>query len=216
MWLRRNSGVKKLLAKLLPRWRSGLSVLLVLGVLGANFVAYQQARAMLRFVRAGERTASPEKLSLFAKARVLFTGVTLTRPENRVTPKDVGFTFETRRFAGANGIELEAWFVPAPRDATNGVVLLFHGYGASKAALLAPAKEFHTLGWATLLVDFHGSGGSAGDTTSIGWQEAEDVRAAFAEAARLVPDARACSTGLRWARWRACARYMHSACSRMR
>lgn len=164
-----------------------LAVLAVTALVVVNLVAWLHARAMSRFVRSGERTVSPEKLGALAKVRVLLTGVTLLRPENRRMPKDAGLDYQTVRFPGAKGIELEAWFVPAGVPATNGVVLLFHGYGASKESLLAAAGEFHALGWDTLLVDFHGSGGSAGDTTSVGWHEAEDVAAAFTEAARLVP-----------------------------
>lgn len=164
--------------------------MLLAGFISANVVAWLHARAMSHFVRSGERTAAPERLGTLAKARVLLTGVTLPRPENRRTPKDDGQEFQIVRFPGAKGIQLEAWFVPATPPATNGIVLLFHGYGASKESLLAPAAEFHALGWDTLLVDFHGSGGSAGDTTSVGWHEADDVAAAFAEAAKLAPGKR--------------------------
>jgi uncharacterized protein len=179
--------VKPWFQRIRSRWRPLAAGLLILGLVALNAVAWLHARAMGRFVRAGERTAPPERLGAFAKARVLLTGVTLTRPENRRTPKDAGLNFTTSRFPGAKGIELEAWFVPAVPPATNGVVLLFHGYGASKDSLLTAADEFHRLGWDALLVDFHGSGGSAGDTTSVGWHEAEDVAAAFTEAAKHRP-----------------------------
>ncbi|PAW75353.1 MAG: alpha/beta hydrolase [Pedosphaera sp. Tous-C6FEB] len=169
------------------RWRRWLTGVLLAGLLTANVVAWLHARAMSRFVRSGARTASPEKLGTLAKARVLLAGVTLPRPENQRTPADAGLEFRTVSFPGAKGIQLEAWFVPATPPSTNGVVLLFHGYGASKDSLLRAADEFRRLGWDTLLVDFHGSGGSAGDTTSVGWHEAEDVAAAFAEAGKLAP-----------------------------
>ncbi|MEN9576682.1 MAG: hypothetical protein RL514_4537 [Verrucomicrobiota bacterium] len=162
--------------------------LLLAGFLAVNGAAWAHARAMSRFARSGERTASPEKLGVLAKARVVLLGVTLLRPENRRTPKDIGLGFQTMHCVGAKGISLEAWFVPANVPTTNGIVLLFHGYGASKESLLPIAAEFHTMGWDALLVDFHGSGGSAGDTTSVGWHEAEDVAAAFAAAATLAPD----------------------------
>jgi alpha-beta hydrolase superfamily lysophospholipase len=181
-----DAEVKNLLQRFRERWRLVTVGLLAAAFVAVNVVAWRHARAMSRFVRSGERTAAPEKLGALAKARVLLTGVTLTRPENRRTPKEVGLEFQTVRFAGAKGIQLEAWFVSA-NSASNGVVLLFHGYGASKESLLSPAIEFQALGWDTLLVDFHGSGGSAGDTTSAGWHEAEDVAAAFAEAAKLAP-----------------------------
>ena len=54
----------------------------------------------------------------------------------------------------------------------------FHAYTSSKQSLLAPAKVFHDLGYALLLVDFQGSGGSHGDDTTIGYREAGDVAAA--------------------------------------
>lgn len=164
-----------------------VAVTLLAGFASANIIAYRHAGAMLRFARAGERTPSPEKLTSLDKAKVLLTGVTLPRPENQRTPKDAGLDFQTIRFPGAKCIALEAWLISAATSPTKGMVVLFHGYGASKESLLAPAAEFHALGWDTLLVDFHGSGGSAGATTSVGWEEAEDVRAAFAEAARLAP-----------------------------
>jgi uncharacterized protein len=179
--------VKQLLQRIRARWRRAAAGALVAALVGVNVVAWLHARAMSRFVRAGERTAPPERLGAAAKFRVLLMGVTVPRPENQRTPKDAGLTFTTVRFPGAKGTELEAWFIPAVTNATNGVVLLFHGYGASKDSLLLAADEFHRLGWDTLLVDFHGSGGSAGDTTSAGWHEAVDVAAAFAEAAKLAP-----------------------------
>jgi alpha-beta hydrolase superfamily lysophospholipase len=59
---------------------------------------------------------------------------------------------------------------------------MFHGYAAGKAALLPEAKAFYELGHATLLVDFRGSGGSDGDETTLGVDEAKDVAAAVAYA----------------------------------
>lgn len=179
--------VKQLLQRIWRRWRLVLGVSLVAGFMAINTVAWLHARAMSRFVRSGERTASPEKLGALAKAAVLLTGVTLLRPENRRSPKDFGLEFQTVRFPGAKGTQLEAWFIPAKAAATNGVALIFHGYGASKESLLPLAGEFHALGWDTIVVDFHGSGGSTGDTTSAGWHEAEDVAAAFTAAATLAP-----------------------------
>lgn len=182
--------VKHLLQLAQSRWRILAAVGLVVLVVGVNGVAWLHARAMTRFVRSGERTASPEKLGATAKLRVLLTGVTLVRPENRKTPRDAGLEYQPIRFPAAKGIELEAWFVRADGGGTNGIVLLFHGYGASKESLLPQAAAFHALGWDTMLVDFHGSGGSAGDTTSVGWHEAADVEAAFTKAAELAPGTR--------------------------
>ncbi len=64
------------------------------------------------------------------------------------------------------------------------MVALFHGYAASKSALLSTARLFHELGYRVLLVDFYGSGGSTGSGTTIGVKEADDVAATLAYARR--------------------------------
>jgi alpha-beta hydrolase superfamily lysophospholipase len=79
--------------------------------------------------------------------------------------------------SGHAGIPLEAWLVR--HDSPRGSVLLFHGYGDSKDSLLPMARAFYDLGFSLLIVDFYGSGGSGGSSTSVGYFEAEDVAAAF-------------------------------------
>jgi hypothetical protein len=61
-------------------------------------------------------------------------------------------------------------------------VLLFHGHGGCKCALLREANALREIGYSTLLVDFRGSGGSSGSVTTIGAREADDVAAASAYA----------------------------------
>lgn len=179
--------VKRGFLLLRHHWRWLTAAMLAGTLLVLNLLAWRHARAMARFTRAGDRTAPPEKLGMAAKARVLLAGVSLPRPENRRTPVDFNRKFQPLRFPGANGIQLEAWQLPADGPVTHGIVLLFHGYGAAKDSLLPAAVEFNALGWDALLVDFHGSGGSEGDTTSVGWHEAADVAAAFARAGELLP-----------------------------
>jgi alpha-beta hydrolase superfamily lysophospholipase len=119
-------------------------------------------------------------MSLGQKLSVLASGATLPRRVNERTPADVGLAFERQVFSTRDGPALEGWYVP--RSEARGTVLMFHGYADRKAALLDAARAFHELGYASLLVDFRGSGGSSGDTTSIGYFEAEDVLAALAHA----------------------------------
>lgn len=159
--------------------RRAAGVMLAVAV-ALNVLAYFHARSFTRFAEAGARTPAPEHLSWPARLRILLTGATLPRPENDRTPADVGLPYEVRRFKAADGTELEAWWVPA--DAPRGTVVLFHGYADRKASMLGLAAALHPLGYAALLVDFRGSGGSAGNATSIGWYEAEDVVAALRHA----------------------------------
>ena len=112
-------------------------------------------------------------------------GVSVPKPINAIDPSHIGLRFETVRFGGATGSELEGWFIP--REHAKSCVLFAHGYGACKASLLHEASAIKRLGYSALLVDFHGSGGSEGRVTSLGVREADDVADAVAFVTRKSP-----------------------------
>ncbi|OWK46717.1 hypothetical protein FRUB_00416 [Fimbriiglobus ruber] len=150
-------------------------MVLTVSFLGLNLLAYQHARAMLTFQGEAERTPSPQSLTFGQKVNVLARGVTIPRPKNMRSPQDLGLVSETVRYSTADGLNLEGCLIVPPRP--RGTVILFHGYTASRATLLEQGQFFHEQGFATLLVDFRGSGGSDGSTTSLGYHEAQDVDA---------------------------------------
>lgn len=139
----------------------------------ANAFAAWHAYRFTHFSSGGKKTSVPERLSFFHKVCVLVGGVNVPRPTNRETPRDYGMEFETHTFPGAFETPLEAWLIRSPEG--EGLVIMFHGYAASKEVLLPAAKSFHKMGYDALMVDFHGSGGSGGSSTSLGYHEATDV-----------------------------------------
>jgi dipeptidyl aminopeptidase/acylaminoacyl peptidase len=164
-----------------------LSIAAFLSVaMSVNVLAFMQARAMTRFTESGERTGRPEQLSVVDRLGVLLSGVSIPRPSNRSTPADFGLDFEFHRIASADGVTLDAWFVPGRREQS--VVALFPGYAASKSSLLTTARVLHDLGYAALLVDFYGSGGSSGSGTTVGFKEADDVAAVVEYLRRTWPE----------------------------
>lgn len=180
-----------------PRLAKGLKslgALVLLACLGINALAYLQAGAMTHWAEGHGRTERPEDLSLARRLRVLLLGVSIPRPENRLTPKDVGLAFERHAFPNGQGAELEAWFVPLKEALEEAHVeahvltVLFHGHAACKDSMLGIAKGLNELGSSVLLVDFHGSGGSSGSGTSLGVHEAHDVAATAAYARAHWPD----------------------------
>ncbi|MEM8955317.1 MAG: alpha/beta fold hydrolase [Verrucomicrobiota bacterium] len=142
-------------------------------VVSVHFLAYRHARAMLWFADGGEVTGRPETLSLGEKVGVLVRGVRLPRPDGKGTPLDFGLEYESGLIACDNGIDLGYWHVPSSEE--NAVALMFHGYRGDKSTLLEEAKAWHDLGYATVLVDFRGSGSSSESYTSVGYVEGEDV-----------------------------------------
>jgi alpha-beta hydrolase superfamily lysophospholipase len=159
-------------------WTACILVVVLLVLL--NGLAYRHARSMTRFLPG---TDGPKKklqdYSCREKIRVLLTGLPIHRPQPDSTPADLALAYEVRTVPGAIG-KLETWYLPHPQ--ARGVVLIFHGYTNCKANLLGEAAGFHELGYACLLVDFPGSGGSEGDTTTIGYREAGDVACCIAYA----------------------------------
>lgn len=159
------------------RWLRRFVWLSLAAFVALNVIAAFHARAMLTFVVSGARTPGIERLSTAQKIGVLLTGVRIPKPDNYRTPADEGLAFTTNILHPSGRGDLEAWKIPCtnPRAA----VAMFHGYADCKASLLAEARAFHEQGCEVWLLDFQGSGGSGGNSTSFGWHEAEDVKTLF-------------------------------------
>jgi alpha-beta hydrolase superfamily lysophospholipase len=115
-------------------------------------------------------TKNPESLSWNQKIRAAILGVSLPRPKDTQTPME---KFETIVINN----QLECWEIKVQKP--KGIVLLFHGYGSSKSSVVGKSQILNHLGYSTVLVDFQGSGGSKGNTTSIGYFESQDVKTVF-------------------------------------
>ncbi len=152
------------------RW---LLPLLILGVVLINVLAWHHAGAMMFYAEEGERTRPPEQMGFFQKLGVLLTGVKVPRPESELGPESLHQEARELFFDHEQGIRLCAWLQDADEQAP--LVLMFHGYGAEKTALLREAHAWLDLKVSVLLVDFRGSGGSSESYTSLGIDEAEDV-----------------------------------------
>src|SRR6056297_264864 len=110
----------------------------------------------------------------FRQASLLFLPGMPSR-EIVATPADIGLRYEALRLATADGEELDAWFVPAPRE--RAVLLFFHGNAGNISHRLDSVKIFHDLGLSVLIFDYRGYGRSTGRPTEPGTYE--DARAAW-------------------------------------
>ncbi len=154
-------------------WQVFAWILLTLVIL-INLVAFNHARKFTHFDVSGlEKTKNPEELSLAEKLETLLLGISNPRPKNVFTPLS---PYQTIRLESSRNIEI--WQMK-PSGEARGTVILFHGYGGSKGGMLDKAEEFIQLGYQAVLVDFYGSGGSEGNQTTVGYKEAQDVKAAY-------------------------------------
>lgn len=125
-----------------------------------------------------EKTLKPEQLTFGGKVKALSFGVNNPRPENKIKP---AVTYETVELQSNK--KIECWYLhkdsSAKTDTVKGTVIICHGYGGEKSSMLDKAMVFDSLKYNALLLDFMGSGGSEGNTTTIGFKEAEQVKTAY-------------------------------------
>lgn len=157
-----------------------MASLLLAGALVVNGGLWLYARSMTH-----TRPATPAT----AEATLVPTwliDVAMNRPRNLATPAQRGMAFSVRQVALPDGGHLEGWLISQPNP--RGMVAMFHGHAAAKESLLPQAEVLHRLGFDLLLVDFRGSGGSSGETTTLGAREGEDVAATAAYIRQAWPD----------------------------
>ena len=86
-------------------------------------------------------------------------------------------TYKSVSLRTADGLTLSGWLINVANP--KGSVAMFHGHGSKKSAILSEAKGFNRLGYNTLLVDMRAHGASGGNTCTIGYKEAADVKTAY-------------------------------------
>jgi hypothetical protein len=149
------------------------------GFVAANVMVYKHAYHFTH-VTEGERSLSPESLSFSQKLKILLGGISLPKSQNILSPYTTSNTFKRETIfipTRKQRYKLECWFDKV--EDAKGTIILFHGYGGCKSSYELEADYFRQIGYSTLLVDFVGHGGSEGKEISLGYHEADDVKAAF-------------------------------------
>ncbi len=95
-------------------------------------------------------------------------------PHAEVTrhPADVGLDADDIRFPTADGVELAGWYLP-PDNGT--AVILAHGAGSTRSAVLDHAALLADHGYGILAFDARGHGDSQGRAMDFGWWGDEDI-----------------------------------------
>jgi uncharacterized protein len=159
--------------------RIGLKILLI-GFILMNTVAFFHAYTFTHFThKKVTKTKDAKQLGTGEKLKTLLFGIDNPRPVNKILP---AYPYEILTIQSET--RLEAWFIDAkniaPKDVLGkGTVIFFHGFTGEKSEMLERADVFLKLGYNALLVDFRSSGGSEGHQTTVGFKEAEDVKASF-------------------------------------
>lgn len=136
-----------------------------------NLVAITQAYHLTHFYNHGTVKPLDEQANGFwGKASIAFSGLKLEELDGSLP--DSAFT--EIKLKTKDSVTLDAWLILVPHS--KGTIALFHGHGSEKSANLSQSNTFNEMGYSTLLVDFRAHGKSEGNTCTIGYREAEDVK----------------------------------------
>lgn len=112
--------------------------------------------------------------NVFDKTWKLFKGPETGKNQNEPAPE---FPYEHLTLTTADKTKIDAWYSSVSN--AKGTVCLFHGLTSNKAYYLPEATEFRNYGYNVFMLDFRGHGRSEGMKTSIGYNEAEEVKIAY-------------------------------------
>ncbi len=152
-----------------------LGTILILFVL-LNVITAFHAYKFTHFYDAGEIAvkSKTDKTKWDITKEILF-GINAVKKPNNITADSI---WQTVNLATKDNLKIEGWHQKAVGNA-KGTVILFHGHGGTKSGVMKEAGEFRKMGYHTFLIDFRAHGGSGGNTCTIGYDEAEEVKLAY-------------------------------------
>ena len=135
-----------------------------------NVIAALHAYKFTHFSLDTQERTEARSLTMGEKLIILFTGISNPKPANIKTPH-VPYQHVVLNGRG----KIDCWVLN--RDAAKGTILVFHGFSGEKSGMIGKAEVLHQLGYRVMLVDFVGSGASSGNQVTLGYKEAEDIKA---------------------------------------
>lgn len=158
------------------KWLRRLGYLLLIIFVLLNVMMASQAYHLTHFFDNVPKPPKAEEMGMGAKTKAILFGVSY--PKSKVVDS-LSIPHDTLRIQAEDGLQLESWYVHNDTAAVKGTVLMFHGHGSNKSAVVREAKAFYSMGWNVLLTDFRAHGNSAGEVCTIGANEAKDVKAVY-------------------------------------
>ncbi len=139
-----------------------------------NIVVIFHAYKFTHYYDNGDPAVIPQALkSGTDKTKDILFGINAQKKKETATDADLlPVTLKTK-----DGLALDCWNIKVPE--AKGTFIMFHGHGSNKSDILPQARALQQLGYNTFLVSFRAHGNSGGNTCTIGFEEAEDVKAAY-------------------------------------
>jgi alpha-beta hydrolase superfamily lysophospholipase len=160
----------------MKRFLKSVGKLFVILFILLNIITAFQAYKFTHFYNSEEVvTIANNEKNAWDKTKEILFGINVAKKANTIVPDS---SFETIYLNTKGNIKLQGWYLKTGSIA-KGTVVMFHGHGSTKSAIFLESQEFRKMGYNTLLMDFRAHGSSGGNTTTIGYFEAEDVKLAY-------------------------------------
>jgi uncharacterized protein len=139
-----------------------------------NLIVIDQAYHLTHFYEQGTVTSAKDQTTGFwNQASVVIFGL----KQQKLIGTLPDSAFSNIKLKTKDSLVLDAWLIRVPNS--KGTIAIFHGHGSEKSANLSQSNTFNEMGYSTLLIDFRAHGLSQGNTCTIGYREAEDVKLAY-------------------------------------
>ena len=158
------------------KWLRKLGYLLLTVFIFLNVMMASQAYHLTHFFNNVPKPPKPEEMGIGSKTKAVLFG--MSYPKSKVVDS-LPIPHDTLRIQTEDSLQLECWHMHNDTVPVKGTVLMFHGHGSNKSAVIREAKAFYSMGWNVLLTDFRAHGNSAGEVCTIGANEAKDVKAVY-------------------------------------
>jgi uncharacterized protein len=121
------------------------------------------------------RIVKPSSRNIFIKTWKLFSGLKYPRSVIWQAPP---FPVDTIQFKTNSGLIIDCWYSRTD-SIPKGTVILIHQLTVNKSYILHEASEFRYYGYNVMMVDLRGHGNSAGNVTTLGFRESEEIKLAW-------------------------------------
>ncbi|MCU0320971.1 MAG: lysophospholipase [Chitinophagaceae bacterium] len=165
----------------MKKWFKKIGLMFVILFVLLNIISAFHAYKFTHFYDDASPIKKPEQMSAGEKAKAMFFGVNY--PKSKVVDSLL-IPHSTIKITTTDSLQLEAWYLQQPNingdvNIRKGTVLMFHGHGSNKSAIIREAEEFYSLGYDVFTTDFRAHGNSAGNVCTIGFNESKDVKAVY-------------------------------------
>ena len=165
----------------MKKWfkRIGLTIFVLFILL--NIITAFHAYKFTHFYADAKPIKKPEQMNIGDKLSAIFFGVNY--PKSKVIDSLL-IPHSTIKITTSDSLQLEAWYLQQPKfdsdvNMHKGTVLMFHGHGSNKSAVIREAEEFYSLGYNVITTDFRAHGNSEENICTIGYNESKDVKAVY-------------------------------------